>query len=90
MRIKKSYFVLVLILVLIMFLFYLFFKPVEITENTDNLIIENNVVDLNSLTLRQKIAQMIIAKVEEAEFEEVKELDETSRNSGGFGSTGLH
>jgi len=62
MRIKKSYFVLVLILVLIMFLFYLFFKPVEITENTDNLIIENNVVDLNSLTLRQKIAQMIIVR----------------------------
>ncbi|MFH1587296.1 MAG: dUTP diphosphatase [Candidatus Diapherotrites archaeon] len=37
----------------------------------------------------QKIAQMVFAKVEEAELEEVEELDETSRNDGGFGSTGL-
>lgn len=29
-------------------------------ENTDNIVIENNEVDLDSLTLRQKIAQMII------------------------------
>ena len=38
----------------------------------------------------KKVAQMVINKVEEAEFEEVDELDETSRNDGGFGSTGLH
>ncbi len=38
----------------------------------------------------KKIAQMVFAKVEEAEFEEVAELDETARNAGGFGSTGLH
>jgi len=37
----------------------------------------------------KKIAQMVFAKVEHAHFEEVKELDETSRNHGGFGSTGL-
>ena len=37
----------------------------------------------------QKIAQMIINKVESAEVEEVPELDETSRGEGGFGSTGL-
>jgi len=36
----------------------------------------------------KKIAQMVINKIEEAEFEEVDELDETSRNEGGFGSTG--
>jgi len=36
----------------------------------------------------KKIAQMVINKVEEAEFEEVDELDETTRNEGGFGSTG--
>ncbi|MFH2028865.1 MAG: dUTP diphosphatase [Nanoarchaeota archaeon] len=38
----------------------------------------------------KKIAQMVIKKVEQAEFEEVAGLDETSRNEGGFGSTGLH
>ena len=38
----------------------------------------------------KKIAQMVIKKVEQAEFEEVDGLDETSRNEGGFGSTGLH
>lgn len=38
----------------------------------------------------KKVAQMVINQVEEATFEEVKELDETTRNEGGFGSTGLH
>jgi len=37
----------------------------------------------------KKIAQMVFNKVEEAEIEEVKELDETERGAGGFGSTGL-
>lgn len=37
----------------------------------------------------KKIGQMVFAKVETAVFEEVNELDETSRNEGGFGSTGL-
>ena len=37
----------------------------------------------------KKIGQMVFAKVEEAIFEEVDELDETSRNEKGFGSTGL-
>ena len=36
-----------------------------------------------------KIAQMVINKVEHAEVEEVNVLDDTSRNEGGFGSTGL-
>lgn len=38
----------------------------------------------------KKIAQLAIAKVEEAKVKEVDELDETSRSDGGFGSTGLH
>ncbi len=38
----------------------------------------------------KKIAQMVIARVEEAEVEETDELDETTRSDGGFGSTGLH
>ena len=37
----------------------------------------------------KKIGQMIFAKVEEAIFEEVNELDATTRNEKGFGSTGL-
>lgn len=36
----------------------------------------------------ERIAQMIIAKVEQAEIEVVTELTETVRGCGGFGSTG--
>lgn len=37
----------------------------------------------------KKVAQMVFARVERVDFEEVKELDETTRSDGGFGSTGL-
>ena len=37
----------------------------------------------------ERIAQLIIAKHERAEWIEVKELSETSRGEGGFGSTGV-
>lgn len=36
----------------------------------------------------ERIAQMVIAKHERAEWVEVEELSETSRGAGGFGSTG--
>jgi dUTP pyrophosphatase len=36
----------------------------------------------------ERIAQMIIAKHERAEWEEVDELSQTIRGAGGFGSTG--
>jgi dUTP pyrophosphatase len=36
-----------------------------------------------------RIAQMIINKVEQPTIEEVKDLDETKRGSGGFGHTGV-
>lgn len=36
-----------------------------------------------------RIAQMVIKKVEEAELSETDELDETARSSGGFGHTGV-
>ena len=36
----------------------------------------------------ERIAQMVFAKHETAEFEEVETLDETQRGQGGFGSTG--
>jgi dUTP pyrophosphatase len=37
----------------------------------------------------KKIGQLVIAKVEEAVFEESEQLSETTRNDKGFGSTGL-
>ncbi len=37
----------------------------------------------------ERIAQLVIAKHERAEWQEVTELSETSRGEGGFGSTGL-
>ena len=36
-----------------------------------------------------RIAQMVINKFEQAEFEVVEELDETKRGEGGFGHTGI-
>jgi len=36
----------------------------------------------------ERVAQMVIAKHERAEWEEVQNLSETSRGKGGFGSTG--
>ena len=37
-----------------------------------------------------KIAQMVIARHEQATFVEVTELSATARGAGGFGSTGVH
>ena len=36
----------------------------------------------------ERIAQMVIAKHERAEWEEVENLSDTERGEGGFGSTG--
>jgi len=38
----------------------------------------------------QKIAQMLVQPIMTAEVEEAKELSDTSRGAGGFGSTGIH
>lgn len=37
----------------------------------------------------ERIAQMIIAKYEKIEWQEVEQLGETERGAGGFGSTGV-
>lgn len=37
----------------------------------------------------ERIAQMVIARHEQAEFEEVELLDETERGDGGYGHTGV-
>lgn len=38
----------------------------------------------------ERIAQLVVQKVELFDFEEVEELSETVRGAGGHGSTGLH
>ncbi|MCL4162240.1 UNVERIFIED_CONTAM: hypothetical protein GTU68_031589 [Idotea baltica] len=37
----------------------------------------------------ERIAQLVIAKYEQAQWDEVEILDETQRGEGGFGSTGV-
>lgn len=37
----------------------------------------------------ERIAQLVFAKVEQAQWQEVNELSTTDRGSGGFGSTGV-
>tara|TARA_B100000683_G_scaffold264135_1_gene293295 strand:- start:25833 stop:26267 length:435 start_codon:yes stop_codon:yes gene_type:complete len=37
----------------------------------------------------ERIAQMVVAKYEQAEWVEAEALEETSRGAGGFGSTGI-
>ena len=36
----------------------------------------------------ERIAQMVVARYEKVEWDEVEVLDETDRGAGGFGSTG--
>ncbi|NIR47232.1 dUTP diphosphatase [candidate division KSB1 bacterium] len=46
--------------------------------------------DPYQLKAGQKIAQLVVAPVVYAQFQEVEELSETTRGDGGFGSTGLN
>ncbi len=43
-----------------------------------------------AVTRGMRIAQMVVCRTYRAEVVEVEELDETDRQFGGFGSTGLH
>jgi dUTP pyrophosphatase len=45
--------------------------------------------DPHTFTIGDKVAQMLIQKVEQSVLVEVKVLDETTRGIGGFGSTGV-
>lgn len=42
------------------------------------------------IEIGQKIAQLVVAPVAYADFEEVADLSDTTRGAGGFGSTGLN
>jgi len=52
-------------------------------------IVANLSNDLVEIKDGDRIAQMVIAKYERAEWSVVTNLDETERGSGGFGSTGV-
>ena len=54
-------------------------KVILINHGTDDFVINRG----------DRIGQMVIAPVWQAQFEEVAELDETERGAGGFGSTGV-
>jgi dUTP pyrophosphatase len=51
------------------------------------ILINHSKVDF-TITRGMRIAQMVIARHEQAEILEVENLDETTRGAGGFGSTG--
>jgi len=53
-------------------------KVILINLSNEHLVIEDG----------ERVAQMVIAKHERAEWELVEELSETDRGAGGFGSTG--
>lgn len=59
-------------------------------KKTYNLIIENNFYHSESrqYEIGDRIGQIIILPYPQIEFEEVSELSETERGSGGYGSTG--
>lgn len=52
-------------------------------------ILINNSSEIVRLNDGERIAQLVIAKHEQAEWVEVKKLDETERGTDGFGHSGL-
>lgn len=50
----------------------------------------NHGADDFAIARGDRIAQLVLAPVTQAAWEEVEELDETARGAGGFGSTGGH
>ncbi len=54
--------VLLIIFIIFIGIIFLNYNSGEITEADDNILVENNTIDFSSLTLKQKIAQMIIVR----------------------------
>ena len=50
--------------------------------------LHNDSPETRTVQAGERIAQLIISKHERVEWNEVEELSETDRGSGGFGSTG--
>ncbi len=53
------------------------------------IVMQNLSKDVYNIKKGEKIAQMLIQRVESPEIVEVEELSDTSRGDGGFGSTGI-
>ncbi|EDL49488.1 dUTP diphosphatase [Erythrobacter sp. SD-21] len=53
-------------------------------------ILINHGADDFAIARGDRVAQLVLAPVTQAAFQEVDELDETTRGEGGFGSTGGH
>ncbi|QZD96383.1 dUTP diphosphatase [Qipengyuania gelatinilytica] len=53
-------------------------------------ILINHGADDFAIARGDRIAQLVLAPVTQAKWDEVEELDETDRGEGGFGSTGGH
>jgi len=53
-------------------------------------VLKNLGTEAVEITKNMRISQMLIQPVVTAEIEESKDLDETARSDGGFGSTGTH
>lgn len=52
------------------------------------IMVNHDIINPIRVNRGDKIAQLLIVKAEEVEFEEVEALTSTERGSGGFGSTG--
>lgn len=63
----------------------------QISESTNNIGTLDDKNHCGAIKIRKgdRIAQMILREVPRINFEEVDELSETSRSTGGFGSTGI-
>lgn len=51
--------------------------------------VRNDTNEHQTITKQMRIAQLVIMPYLECDFEEVKELDDTQRGNGGYGSTGV-
>ena len=61
------------------------FENVTKSYNDGTVVLKNINLTIND---GDRIAQMVIAKFEKVEWNEVEELNETERGDGGFGHTG--
>lgn len=58
-------------------------------RNAIGVILYNSGIDDFVVKSGDRIAQMVLQRVPKVEWNEVTDLDETTRNKGGFGSTGV-
>lgn len=77
MGISKQISIVILAIIIILFLllgnyyFYLNNKSYIVDDNLDNIMVENNIIEFDSLTLKQKLAQMIITRGDSENYEVV-------------------